>query len=92
MKLFRCEVETLHLSPWQIQQGNGERQVTKRHIELTRHVKVINKKTFDGNIETDPADTLAKSVYDAINGKTLVGIAMCKFGVNPAVIVVYDDT
>ena len=59
---------------------------------MARHVKVILKKTHDGNVETDPADTLAKAVYDTVNGKTLVGISFTKFGQNPAVIVVYDDT
>ncbi len=58
---------------------------------MTRHVAVINKKTFGGNVETDPADTLAKAIFDTVNGKTLVAMAAVDFGQNPAVVIVYDD-
>jgi hypothetical protein len=58
---------------------------------MTRHVKIIVKKTFDGNVETDPTDTMAKAVFATVDGKTLVGLSICKFGQNPACIVVFDD-
>jgi hypothetical protein len=58
---------------------------------MSRHVRVVNLKTFNGNTESDPANTLAKAVYDLINAKTVVSISVSPFGQNPIAVVVYDD-
>lgn len=57
---------------------------------MARNVKVIRKKTFDGNVHTDPADTLAKAIYDTVNGTTVIAMAAFMQGQNPCVIIVYD--
>jgi hypothetical protein len=57
---------------------------------MARNVKVIRKKTFDGNIQTDPADTLAKAIFDTVNGNTFVGMTCARMGQDLAVILVYD--
>jgi hypothetical protein len=57
---------------------------------MARNVKVIRKKTFDGNIQTDPADTLAKAIFDTVNGNTVIAITGFMMGQDPAVIIVYD--
>lgn len=58
---------------------------------MTRHVKVIIKKTFDGNVETDAATTLAKAIFDTVNGKTFIGAIPLKIDYNAAVALIYDD-
>lgn len=57
---------------------------------MARNVKIIRKKTFDGNIQTDPADTLAKAIFDTVNGNTVIAMTAFMQGQNPCVIVVYD--
>lgn len=58
---------------------------------MTRHVKVLWVKTFDGNVETDPSDTLAKKVFDTINGKTLISASIATFGSHVTALLIYDD-
>jgi len=58
---------------------------------MTRHVTVKIASTFRDNVETDSVTTLAKQVFDIVNGKTVVSISICKFGQNVAALVVYDD-
>jgi len=58
---------------------------------MARHTKVILKKTYDGNSETDPSDTLAKAVNDLVATKTIQGISICRYGINCLCIIVYDD-
>jgi hypothetical protein len=58
---------------------------------MTRHVKVIIKKSFDGNVETDNADTFAKAIFDTVNGQTVIAMAPVKITQNPGVVIIYDS-
>lgn len=58
---------------------------------MTRHVKVISKKSYDGNVETDPADTFAKAIFDTVNGKTVISVTPVNIYRNPGVVIIYDD-
>lgn len=58
---------------------------------MARHVKILNQKTFNGNVETDKDDTMAKMIFDVVNGKTVVALTVCPFGRDPIAVIVYDD-
>ena len=58
---------------------------------MARHVRVLVAKSFNDNSETDPADTLAKKVFDTVNGKTVISTAIARFGQNLAALLVFDD-
>jgi hypothetical protein len=61
-------------------------------IDVARHVRIICKKTFDGNTESDAADTFAKALFDVINGKTVVAtIPVNIYRNNPGVAIIFDD-
>lgn len=57
---------------------------------MARNVKVIRKKTFDGNIQTDPEDTLAKAIFDTVDGATLISTTGFMMGQDPTVIIIFD--
>jgi hypothetical protein len=57
---------------------------------MARNVKVIRKKTFDGNIQTDPADTLAKAIFDTVNGNTVISMTGFMMGQDPTIVIIYD--
>jgi hypothetical protein len=48
------------------------------------------KKTFDGDSEAETG-TLAKALFDVLNGKTFVSISVTRYGQNVLAVVVYDD-
>lgn len=53
-------------------------------------VKILIAKTYDGNAETDPSDTLAKQLFDLIeSASTIESISICQFGVNILALVYY---
>lgn len=58
---------------------------------MTRHVKVLNARTFNNNVETEDG-TLAKAIYDTVNAKTVVAMSCAKFGQNAICVVIYDDS
>jgi hypothetical protein len=58
---------------------------------VTRHVKILWKRSFDGNVETYGATTLAKAIYDTINGKTLISMAATETGLHSKIILIFDD-
>jgi hypothetical protein len=58
---------------------------------MARHCKVVRGSSFDGNSESDPTTTLAKKVYDVVNGKTFVATAAAMMGQDMAVVIIYDD-
>lgn len=66
------------------------RKVTEGN-SLARHVKILNLKTHNNNVETDPTDTLARGIFDAVNGKTVISLAVAPFGQNLVAVIVYDD-
>jgi len=57
---------------------------------MARHVKIVSSEAFDGNVETDAATTLAKKIFDVVNGNTFIGMTAVKQGQHTAVIIVYD--
>lgn len=59
--------------------------------KMTRHVKVIIKKSFDGNVESDPADTFAKAIFDTVNGNTVIAMSPLEITLNPGVVIIYDS-
>jgi hypothetical protein len=60
---------------------------------MARHVTIVTGELIDGNVETDtlPTTSLAKKVYDVVNGKSAYDISIAKQGQNAAVIICYDD-
>jgi len=57
---------------------------------MANKVKVIIAKTYNGNEETDPSDTLAKQLFDLIeSANEIKSISVTKFGVNVLAVVYY---
>lgn len=57
---------------------------------MTRHVKIVVAEAYDGDVETNTG-TLAKKVYDIVNGKSAYTITAVPRGQKTAVIIAYDD-
>lgn len=58
---------------------------------MTRHVRVLWMRSYNGNTESDPATTLAKAIYDVVNGKTVISMSCTEKGLFTTVIIIYDD-
>jgi hypothetical protein len=70
---------------------NRVSSVCRGLIDMTRHVKVISKKSYDGNVETVPAVTFAKAIFDTVNTKTVISVSPVNIYRNPGVVIIYDD-
>ena len=57
---------------------------------MTRHCKILMKRTFDGDSEAETG-TLAKAIYDVTTGKTVIALSICRYGRDVLCVVVYDD-
>jgi hypothetical protein len=58
---------------------------------VARHVKVVTAELVDGNVETDAATTLAKKIFDIINGKSAYTVSVARQGQHAAAVITYDD-
>jgi hypothetical protein len=59
---------------------------------MTRHVRLVEG-TFRANDNETTTDSLAKAIYDTINGKTLIAVSAVPVGTGARMrcVVCYDD-
>jgi len=57
---------------------------------MTRHVSIVTAEVAGDSTEAD-ANSLSAKVYNVVNGRTVISIALVKFGRDCAALIVTED-